>query len=74
MGSEMNRKKEDKPYALAGEFINAARALECDESAERFNATLGKISTQRQKSSDIPAEAAKLGQDSSDKDRDDKPE
>lgn len=48
-------------------FIAAARALECDESEERFNAALGKISAQRTKSPDIPAKEAVIGPKSSPK-------
>ena len=32
-----------KEHAQSNKFIETARALECDESEERFNAALGKI-------------------------------
>lgn len=32
-----------KDQAQSDKFIEAARALECDESEQRFNETLGKI-------------------------------
>lgn len=32
-----------KPDNQVSDFIEAARALECDESEERFNEALGKI-------------------------------
>jgi hypothetical protein len=37
MGLKLSRSKQNET------FVEAARALECDESENRFNATLGKI-------------------------------
>ena len=39
------------------EFIDAARALECDESEERFNEALGKIERHKPKPEALPEKA-----------------
>jgi hypothetical protein len=54
----MRKEKIDKSQRAA--FINAARALECDESEERFDAALRKIAAHKpQKDSEDGAPKAK---------------
>lgn len=49
-------KSETLPEASL-EFVRVARALECDESEERFNEALGKIARHKPKAANNPASA-----------------
>lgn len=55
----MPKRKHDNS-AQAEVFVEAARALECDESEQRFNEALGKIARHKPKPDKPPEKAPEM--------------